>query len=97
MASGELLLEEEKNRHMLRLGTHFQGSFGHDHSNAPGTVVDLSKTGAGMTVGMPFEVGEHGDLHIPVLKLRVKAEVRWCLPFQNTYRLGLEFHHHYDE
>ncbi|MDH4121722.1 MAG: PilZ domain-containing protein [Deltaproteobacteria bacterium] len=65
--------------------------------STPGNLIDITPTGAGMECSVPFHPGESGDLEVTVMHLRVLAEVKWCLPFRDKYRVGLAFLHVYED
>lgn len=55
----------------------------------PAVLEDLSREGAGIAVETPVTPGAELELITP--GLRTRAQVRYCLPRETDYRVGVEF------
>ena len=56
-----------------------------------GNILDISRTGIGIDSFLPLKIGAQKQLQLIPTNLKFPAVVRWCVPANNSYRIGFVF------
>ena len=65
--------------------------FEEDGAVCDGNILDISRTGIGIDSYLPLKIGAKKQLQLIPTNLKLPAVVKWCVPANNSYRIGLVF------